>query len=70
MEAIGEGGVSGYILEKDLEGEMPKTPEEAIALMNKQIAEGGRKIPLYKEDGKTVIGVFKIGVGSVVVNQK
>ncbi|MDF2659531.1 MAG: hypothetical protein K0Q94_2322 [Paenibacillus sp.] len=49
---------------------MPKTPEEAIALMNKQIAEGGRTIPLYKEDVKTVIGVYKIGLGNVVKNRK
>ncbi|GAA3413565.1 peptidase M56 BlaR1 [Paenibacillus hodogayensis] len=70
MEAYGEGGVKGYVRKKDLAGEDPKTPEEAIALMNKQIAEGPKTIPLYKEDGKTVIGVYKTGVGKVVENQK
>lgn len=61
IEAIGEDGVTGYIRKKDLDGDMPKTPEEATALMNKQQVKGPRQIPLYEKDGKTVIGTFKAG---------
>lgn len=59
IEATGEGGVRGYIRKKDLEVELPKTPEEALAFNKKRQAEGPRQIPLYDVDGKTVIGVFK-----------
>jgi len=67
IEAYGEGGIKGYVRKEDLRGgEMPKTPEEAIAIQNKRKAEGPRTIPLYDVDGKTVIGVFKFGEAQVV----
>jgi hypothetical protein len=59
IEATGEGGVRGYVRKKDLEVELPKTPEEALAFNKKRQAEGPRQVPLYDVDGKTVIGVFK-----------
>lgn len=61
IEAIGEDGVTGYIRKKDLDGDMPKTPEEATALKNKQQVKDPRQIPLYEKDGKTVIGTFLAG---------
>lgn len=43
-----------------MDGEQPKTPEEAIAIQNSRSPDG-RDIPLYEKDGKTVIGVFHVG---------
>jgi len=34
ISAVGIDGTMGYVLKKDLEGEMPKTPEEALAIQN------------------------------------
>ena len=68
--AIGIDGVEGYVYESDLNGDQPKTPEEAVKYMENlesQISrakENGqeylRYIPLYAEDGITVIGEFGI----------
>ncbi|MDQ0111961.1 hypothetical protein [Paenibacillus harenae] len=60
ISAIGVDGTAGYVLKKDLDGEQPKTPEEALAIQNSR-PPGGYDIPLYDVDGKTVIGVFHIG---------
>ena len=60
IRAIGVDGTAGYVLKKDLDGELPKSPEEAIAIQNSR-SPGGRDIPLYDVDGETVIGVFHIG---------
>ncbi|SIR74832.1 hypothetical protein SAMN05421578_1634, partial [Paenibacillus macquariensis] len=42
------------------DGELPKSPEEAIAIQNSR-SPGGRDIPLYDVDCETVIGVFHVG---------
>lgn len=60
IRAYGVDGTVGYVLRKDLDGELPKKPEEALA-MQKNRPPGGRDIPLYDADGETVIGVFHIG---------
>lgn len=60
ISAIGEDGTSGYVLKKDLDGELPKSPEEAIAIQNSRSPEG-LDIPLFDVDGETVIGVFHVG---------
>ncbi|MFC7677372.1 hypothetical protein [Paenibacillus sp. GCM10028914] len=60
ISATGVDGTAGYVLKKDLDGELPKTPEEAIAIQNSRSPDG-RDIPLYDVDGETVIGVFHIG---------
>ncbi|WP_442600476.1 peptidase M56 BlaR1 [Paenibacillus sp. KN14-4R] len=59
ISAVGVNGTVGYLLRKDIEGEQPKTPAEAIAIQNSK-SPGGRDIPLYDVDGKTVIGNFHI----------
>ncbi|WP_212983966.1 hypothetical protein [Paenibacillus cineris] len=59
IRAIGVDGTAGYVLEKDLDGELPKTPEEAIAIQNSRSPDG-RDIPLYDVDGESVIGVFHV----------
>lgn len=60
IEAIGVDGTEGYVLKKDLDGEQPSTPEEAIAQQKSKAAEG-RDIPLYDMDGENMIGVFRVG---------
>lgn len=60
ISATGVDGTTGYLLKKDIDGEQPKTPEEALAIQNSR-PPGGYDIPLYDVDGKTVIGVFHIG---------
>ncbi|OPX85589.1 MAG: hypothetical protein A4E53_03398 [Pelotomaculum sp. PtaB.Bin104] len=60
--AYGVDGTLGYVLFKDLEGEKPKTPQEALAQQSKN-GDKVRQIPLYAVDGKTVIGVFNIDPG-------
>lgn len=60
ISAIGVDGTAGYVLKKDLDGELPKSPEEAVAIQNSR-SPGGRDIPLYDVDGETVIGVFHVG---------
>ncbi|MGO4548440.1 hypothetical protein AB4Z29_26990 [Paenibacillus sp. 2TAB23] len=60
ISAMGVDGIEGYVLKKDLDGELPKSPEEAIAIQNSR-SPGGRDIPLYDVDGETIIGVFHIG---------
>lgn len=49
-------GTVGYVMKKDLDGEQPKTPEEALAIQ-KSRPVGGRYIPLYNVDGKTSISL-------------
>lgn len=70
IAAIGIDGTKGYVLSKDLQAKMPKTPEEAVAqtkeLKKTTLAKQSkgsdiiREIPLYDFDGKTVIGKFGI----------
>ncbi len=59
IRAIGVDGTEGYVLKKDLDGELPKSPEEAIAIQNSRSPDG-RDIPLYDVDGESVIGVFHV----------
>lgn len=59
VQAVGVDGTLGYVRAKDLETEMPKSPEEALS-KQRSIAPGSvRKIPLYDVNGKE-IGTFNI----------
>ncbi|MGG3506138.1 hypothetical protein ABES58_11690 [Paenibacillus lautus] len=60
ISAIGVDGTAGYVLKKDLDGEQPKSPQDAIAIQNSRSPDG-RDIPLYDVEGTTVIGVFHVG---------
>jgi hypothetical protein len=60
ISAIGVDRTQGYVLKKDIDGEQPKSPEEAIAIQNSR-SPGGRDIPLYDVDGENIIGVFHVG---------
>lgn len=53
IAAYSDDGTLGYVYRKDLEGDMPKTIEEALAVSGK-----GRVITVYASDGVTIIGTF------------
>lgn len=62
MAVIGLNNVEGYVKKADLydEANQPNNPKEAIAYMKKREQEGPRIIPVYEEDGKTVIGEYRL----------
>jgi len=67
VAATGTNGKNGYVYQKDLDGELPKNPEEAVEYMKRlqKLNDQGiftRTIPLYESDGKTVIGEFEISI--------
>ncbi len=58
IEAYGTNGAFGYVKRTDLEGPMPNSPAEAVA---QQAARPDKaEIPLYAQDGTTVVGTFVI----------
>ena len=57
-------GKTGYAYASQLNGPMPKSPQQAIA-MNAQYP---RTIPVYARNGTTVIGKFVIGGGTVTTS--
>lgn len=64
--AAGENGVVGYVQTADLEGPVPASPEEALAIQEQRKEEGytGRYIDLFESDGETVIGRFFVQAGA------
>ena len=64
--ATGENGVVGYVRVADLEGAVPASPEEALAIQEQREDDGytGRYIDLFDLDGETVIGRFFVQAGS------
>ena len=62
ISAIGVNEVEGYVSVDDLYDteNLPSTPEETIALQEKMAKQGQKSIPLYAEDGETVIGEYII----------
>lgn len=62
IAVVGEDNIEGYVKKSDLYNdlEMPSTPEEAIEYTKKKEEQGARFIPVYTEDGKTVIGEYMI----------
>lgn len=62
IPALGDSNVEGYVIESelyDLENQ-PNNPEEAIAYMNKMARIKQRSIPLYANDGETIIDQLTI----------
>lgn len=66
IAAEATNGKSGYVFKDDIEGDIPKNPEEASA-MSRQHRED-RTIKVYESDGTTVIGEFVVEAGDVVVD--
>jgi hypothetical protein len=61
--AEGEDDVQGYVKKTDLDGDLPSSPEEAVKY-NETIKD--RTIPLYLQDGETVVGYFRIETRGVI----
>ena len=67
VACLGIDGTYGYCYQTDLDGEQVNNPEEAIEYMQRleEMRRNGeqyeRIIPLYAEDGITVIGEFGMG---------
>ncbi|MBD3919665.1 hypothetical protein H8B09_12950 [Paenibacillus sp. PR3] len=59
ISATGVDGTNGYVFKTDLDGVMPKSPKEALEQQKNRPA-AGRDIPLYDQEGTTVIGTFHI----------
>jgi len=63
ISAVGVDGTQGYLKKKDMFGDQPNNPEEAMAYMErleKEKASGHKFISLFASDGKTIIGEFKV----------
>lgn len=61
VAVIADNGVTGYVEREALfgiEGE-PQTPEEALAQQTQGLEE--ERVPVYAEDGETVVGEYTIG---------
>ena len=61
IAVVGVNNIEGYVRKSDLydEKNQPKNLDEAKAYMEKI---SSRIIPVYKKDGKTVIGKYKINL--------
>ena len=67
VAAIGTNGRCGFVRASDREEDIPGDPEEALAHLA-ELDPDGRDIPLYAQDGVTVIGSFHIGPGRVLTS--
>jgi len=61
VAAHGTNGRCGFVRASDRQQDVPPSPEEALA---STADPDGRDIPLYAQDGVTVIGRFHIGPGT------
>ena len=67
VAAYGTNGRCGFVRASDREQEVPADPEEAAAHMA-DLEPDGRDVPLYAQDGVTVIGIFHIGPGRILTS--
>ena len=67
VAAYGTNGRCGFVRASDRDEEPPADPEEASAYMA-DLDPDGRDIPLYAQDGVTVIGSFHIDPGGVLTS--
>lgn len=58
IPAVGQNGISGYIKASDIQQPEINSPEEAVAYM--ETLPPQRTIPLYADDGTTVIDTFLV----------
>lgn len=62
IAVVGVNNVEGYVKKSDLYNmkNQPQNPEQAQAYMETIEKNGSRIIPVYKKDGKTIIGEYKV----------
>jgi hypothetical protein len=65
IAAVGTNGVDGYVRSADLLLPLPKDPEEALALKD----VGVRYLTLYAVDGRTIVGQYRSGTISTIVQK-
>jgi hypothetical protein len=68
VAAHGTDGRCGFVRASDRQQDPPGSPEEAAAHMA-DLDPDGRDVPLYAQDGVTVIGSFHIGPGRVLTSR-
>jgi len=66
IQAVAADGTVGYVYAKDLRTPDPASPAEAAA---RPLAVS-RSVLLYASDGKTVVGVFRLGTSSAAPPSK
>lgn len=59
VACIGDGGVEGYARASDIIGPPPKSPAHAGA-RQARFGHLDRTVPLYADDGATVVGVMTL----------
>jgi hypothetical protein len=64
ISAVGADGTEGFVKRTDLELPDPSSPAEAVA---RNSLATRKPIPLYAQDGKTVIGEFRFSKPPVIV---
>jgi hypothetical protein len=62
--AIATNGKEGYVQRVALYPQLPATPDDALREQSKENARQPRTIPVYTQDGTTIIGYFEIAPGS------
>ncbi|WP_141711534.1 hypothetical protein [Jiangella alba] len=61
--AVGDDGTEGYVRAADINPPSSTSPEQAVAEQEARLdANGDWKVPLYAEDGTTVIGTYTVYV--------
>ncbi|GMA37790.1 hypothetical protein [Demequina litorisediminis] len=67
IQAWGEDGTLGFVKSADLEPVKVSSPEDAARAND--VADKVFSIPLYDEDGKTVIGEFLVNDGASTIEK-
>lgn len=62
VAAVGTRGEEGFVRKEDLSLPDPSSPAEAVKRqLEQELSGGGRLLPLYEVDGRTIIGEFLVG---------
>jgi hypothetical protein len=67
--AIATNGKLGYVRRVDLQEPEPSSREEAVQMTLQNLKDGPRSVPVYADDGRTVIGEYLTGGGSMGVDE-
>lgn len=62
--AIATNGKEGYVRRVALYPQLPVTPDDALRQQSQDDARQPRTIPVYTQDGTTIIGYFDIAPGT------
>lgn len=68
IKAEATNGKTGYVRKVELDGQLPKSPSEAVAYSQRQ--NESRTIAVFDSDGVTEIGKFTVGPGGGTQQQE